>query len=64
MNPFHFLQSDFFPFPGVFLVGGVVLFALILSSTSRPAGKTCNRCQERNRPRANFCAQCGEPLSR
>lgn len=44
---------------------GAVVFLLVLWVTSaRKPRRRCPRCQELNRDHAQYCAQCGEKLTK
>lgn len=47
----------------ILLVAIVIAFVLWVTSARKP-GRRCSRCQELNRDHADYCAQCGQKLTR
>ena len=52
-----------FQFDGWVCIGIVIVLAATAASTRRTS-RRCPRCQEINRNAAQYCAQCGQRLSR
>ena len=46
------------------LIVGVVVAVVMWATSARKPGRRCKRCQELNRDRAVYCAQCGEKLQK
>ncbi len=47
---------------GHILVVGLVAVIVFLATSTRRSARRCPRCQEVNRERALYCAQCGARL--